>query len=96
MICSQRCAAGRGLPVGVGDRAGLGLGMQAGAEQGLADIDVAEAGDEALVEQGRFQRRELAPRRAWASVSPESSLPSGSMPIAAKWDVASAGTRAHP
>ena len=38
--------------------------MQAGTEQCLVDIDVAEAGDQRLVEQGRLQRRFLAGEEA--------------------------------
>lgn len=36
------------------------LGRDAGAEQDLADIDIAKAGDEVLIQQRRFDRRAAA------------------------------------
>src|SRR5439155_26612437 len=44
-------------------RAGEPLGRQAGPEQALRDIDVAESGDHLLVEQRRLDRRRLAGQR---------------------------------
>ena len=46
-----------------GDRAGEARGRDPGAEQRLADIDVAEPGDDPLVEQRRLDRRHLAGER---------------------------------
>ena len=48
------------MPVFGRERARRGFRVQAGAEQGLADIDVAEPGDQALVEEGGLQGRALA------------------------------------
>src|SRR5690606_4121107 len=42
---------GEGFEAGPGDLAGGDQRRDAGAEQGLADVDVAEAGDDALVQQ---------------------------------------------
>ena len=47
-----------------GDRAGLAQRRQAGAMKGFADIDIAEAGDEALIEQRGLQRRSSGRRTA--------------------------------
>src|SRR5215207_9434656 len=46
------------------ERARGGFRMQPGPEQRLADIDVAEPGDQALIEERRLERRPLAPEKA--------------------------------
>ena len=53
LICGDQRARRRafGLPVVVARQAAARDGIEAGAEQRLADVDVAEAGDDALVHQ---------------------------------------------
>ena len=64
LICgTSRSAAGVGLPVLVARRAGRLEGIEAGAEQRLAHIDVAEAGDDALVHQEGLEVGLLAAAR---------------------------------
>ena len=67
------------LAVAVGDGRGLPLRRQPRAEQRLADIDVAEAGDHALVESAALSEVFL-PAQAFASMAASNSLPSGSGP----------------
>src|SRR4051812_4888030 len=58
-----RRLAGR-LARGGREGAGMGLRVQTGAKQRLAYIDVAEPGDEPLIEERRLQRGSLAPEQA--------------------------------
>lgn len=53
-------ASGAGAAGGVAREAERG---EAGAEEGLADVDVAQAGDQPLVEQGSFERGSAALQR---------------------------------
>src|SRR5229473_1757002 len=59
---AENLADRRGEPLGprADDRRGEPARRQPGAKERLADIDVAEPGDDALIEQGRLDRGQLA------------------------------------
>ena len=46
--------------IGLDQIAGRTMGRQAGSVQGLADVDIAQSGDQLLVKQSRFQWSPLA------------------------------------
>ena len=57
---TARIGGDEGLGLLGRDGAGLAQRRDAGAPEGLADVDVAEARDDALVEQDRLHRRDAA------------------------------------
>ena len=72
---------------------GDALGRQPRAEQRLADIDIADPRDDALIEQRGFQAGLLA-AQARASIAASNSLPSGSGPSPRSSGSSSSSSRA--
>ena len=55
MAGARRCAAGRGLAAPRGQARGTPAGVEASAKERFAHVDIAEAGDDALVHQERLE-----------------------------------------